>query len=149
MIGDADGGNGGASASGTPSAPLQHYFGPAGPPMSQQQQQILLKHQLLQQQASAHASLAKLPHERQLTTWDCGVACLQMVMASLGHPQERDAILASLDTHSIWTVDLALQLQGWRVRFLMATRTTEVAPAYRAIDFYHKEFEADSQRVSR
>ena len=117
--------------------------------MSQQQQQALLKHQLLQQQATQHASLTKLPHERQLTSWDCGVACLQMVMASLGRPQQRDTILASLGTQSIWTVDLALQLQGWGVRFLMSTRATEVAPAYRAIDFYQKEFEADSQRVAR
>ena len=88
------------------------------------------------------------PHT-QLSTWDCGLACLQMVLNAVHRPQSRQALLTALDTRSVWTIDLALALADSGIRFLFCTRTIEVSADFSAIDYYTKDFEADSRRVVR
>jgi len=59
---------------------------------------------------SSHGSCpVLLPIElvRQSRPWDCGVACVQMVLAYLGTPRTLDELLELAGTNSIWTVDLA------------------------------------------
>jgi hypothetical protein len=76
-----------------------------------------------------------IPHVRQLETWDCGVACLQMIWQWLNistgsssssihdtdtdtdittsnddTQKDRDWMLQRLQTESVWTVDLVLLL---------------------------------------
>jgi Guanylylate cyclase len=95
------------------------------------------------------AGLWKAPHYRQRTTWDCGVACVQMILAGLRCNCDREQLLRSLATSSIWTIDLALLLHECGVRFEFCTKTVGCKAAYRSIDFYHKAFEQDADRVNR
>jgi Guanylylate cyclase len=95
------------------------------------------------------AGLWKVPHYRQRTTWDCGVACVQMVLAGLHCSCDREQLLRSLATSSVWTIDLALLLHECGVHFEFCTKTVGCKAAYRSIDFYHKAFEQDADRVNR
>jgi hypothetical protein len=96
------------------------------------------------------AGLWKVPHYRQRATWDCGVACVQMVLAGLNCCScDREQLLRSLATSSVWTIDLALLLHECGVRFEFCTKTVGCKAAYRSIDFYHKAFEQDADRVNR
>ena len=71
--------------------------------------------------------ITNILHVRQQETWDCGIACLQMVFAwlkedhrmetslapspSLTHLQEqREELLEAVGTQSVWTVDLVVQI---------------------------------------
>ncbi|KAG5190700.1 Guanylyl cyclase, partial [Tribonema minus] len=93
--------------------------------------------------------LHKLGHQKQLSTWDCGVACLMMVLSSLNRDHTRDTLLAALGTNSVWTIDLALILHEHGICFHFLTRSTGVSPAYKGIAFYRSQFDADAARVTR
>ena len=63
-----------------------------------------------------------LPHVKQLAGWDCGVACLQMVLGLLATAvpgstpaPSREQIMARIGTSvkSVWTIDLAMALESF------------------------------------
>jgi Guanylylate cyclase len=79
---------------------------------------------------STSSSYTHVNHIRQQETWDCGIACLQMVLQWLrtsldddievDHTYspwsrlevlERKLLLSKINTESIWTVDLAMLLE--------------------------------------
>ncbi|CAM9936846.1 unnamed protein product, partial [Choristocarpus tenellus] len=88
------------------------------------------------------------PHISQSCRWDCGVACVQMVLAGLGRHVERSSLLASLGTRSIWTVDLAMLLHRLGIRFMYCTRTVGVTEGYSKVNFYRSDFTDDTKRVN-
>lgn len=91
--------------------------------------------------------LRKAPHVSQCGRWDCGVACAQMVLQGLGRDIERASLLAALGTRSVWTIDLAMLLHRYGVRFMYCTKTVGVKEAYSTVDFYRSEFDSDTRRV--
>jgi len=75
----------------------------------------------------ARQQLSKIPHYSQLDTWDCGVACIQMVLRwlrpdeywprndcvrpSADEMAERKWMIDSAETESVWTIDIVIILQ--------------------------------------
>ncbi|KAJ8602679.1 hypothetical protein CTAYLR_004648 [Chrysophaeum taylorii] len=77
-------------------------------------------------------------------TWDCGIACLQMVTGA-----SWEEVLGRCGTRSIWTVDLAQVLHGLEVRFVFATKTLGCDPAYKRLPFYSNDISTDEDRIRR
>ncbi|KAG2627117.1 hypothetical protein PVAP13_3KG227129 [Panicum virgatum] len=90
-----------------------------------------------------------VPHVQQAFTWDCGLACVLMVLRTLGiHCCHGIADLESLcRTTSIWTVDLAYLLNKFSVSFSFFTVTLGANPQYSAESFYREQLQEDIDRV--
>ncbi|CAK4120293.1 unnamed protein product [Aphanomyces euteiches] len=100
-----------------------------------------------------------MEHVRQLADWDCGLACVEMVMRwiyrHLQEPLPRDIrkrIQSVIQSESIWTVDLATYLVDEfdttsSVDVWFASNVMHVNPVHQAHPFYHAEFAADVARV--
>ncbi|KAJ1686472.1 hypothetical protein LUZ63_017862 [Rhynchospora breviuscula] len=89
-----------------------------------------------------------VPHVRQMFNWDCGLACVLMVLRTLGIESHDIADLEKLcSTTSIWTVDLAYLLHKFSVNFSFLTVTVGVNPSYSAQSFYQEQLEDDTGRV--
>ncbi len=102
-------------------------------------------------------------HRRQRSNWDCGLACVQMVLNAArteGHRQqeqdEGEMVTAqelearcSQDQvkRSVWTIDLCYLLRRYGVDFLFTTVTLGVDPSYAKEKFYARVLEGDSARV--
>ncbi|KAL6841340.1 hypothetical protein ACP4OV_028858 [Aristida adscensionis] len=90
-----------------------------------------------------------VPHVKQAFTWDCGLACVLMVLRTLGiHCCHGIADLEKLcRTTSIWTVDLAYLLNKFSVSFSFLTVTLGANPQYSAETFYREQLQEDIDRV--
>jgi hypothetical protein len=117
-------------------------------------------------------------HIRQQESWDCGVACLQMIghwlaaaataAAAAADQQQcatscvsRDSILQAAETTSIWTVDLVHVLQGWyddddderdgkqQFSYLFCSKTLHLNEDLELSRYYAADFGPDRVRVSR
>ena len=99
------------------------------------------------------AQLARAVHvvkERQQEHWDCGLACAQMVLGTLGEAKPSgQALFQRLASPSVWTIDLAYLLAdlGVACEYLTATAVMD-ATAYQGNAFYTSSLDDDSQRVS-
>ncbi|KAJ3668908.1 hypothetical protein LUZ60_010858 [Juncus effusus] len=89
-----------------------------------------------------------VPHVRQTFNWDCGLACVLMVIRTLGIENYDITDLENFcSTTSIWTVDLAYLLHKFSVNFSFLTITLGVNPHYSAESFYREQLQDDSGRV--
>ncbi|GJV79345.1 GUCD1-like protein [Tanacetum coccineum] len=90
----------------------------------------------------------KVPHIKQLRSWDCGLACVLMVLKTLGlnHYDHQD-LEELCRTTSIWTVDLAYLLRKLSVRFLFFTVTIGANPDFSVETFYKEQLANDIGRV--
>ena len=111
----------------------------------------------------------------QSYNWDCGFACLEMVLRALGVPPHEcslRAMRARVPSSSIWcaaiprrprptapappalvrarhrTVDLVYLLREYGTHFRFLTTTLGVNPDYKHEEFYRPTLDADSLRVS-
>ncbi|KAI4383979.1 hypothetical protein MLD38_009756 [Melastoma candidum] len=92
----------------------------------------------------------QVPHVNQLSSWDCGLACLVMVMRTLGIETCSVESLASLCcTTSIWTVDLAYLLHKFSINFSYCTVTLGANPNYSDETFYKEQLPTDVLRVNK
>ncbi|XP_047158512.1 guanylyl cyclase 1 isoform X2 [Vigna umbellata] len=92
--------------------------------------------------------LPDVPHVNQIYTWDCGLACVLMVLRTIGVNNYDIQALAELCcTNSIWTVDLAYLLQRFSVTFSYFTVTFGANPNYCVESFYKEELPNDLVRV--
>ncbi|XP_012088292.1 guanylyl cyclase 1 isoform X2 [Jatropha curcas] len=90
----------------------------------------------------------EVPHISQMHSWDCGLACVLMVLNTIGINNCSIQALAELCcTTSIWTVDLAYLLQKFSVRFSYFTVTIGANPNYSAETFYKEQLPTDLVRV--
>ncbi|ONM06742.1 guanylyl cyclase 1 [Zea mays] len=91
----------------------------------------------------------QVPHVQQAFTWDYGLACVLMVLRTLGIDC-CDGI-ADLErlcrTTSIWTVDLAYLLNKISVSFPFCTVTLGANPQYSAESFCREQLQEDIDRV--
>ncbi|KAL5653459.1 hypothetical protein ACJX0J_038917, partial [Zea mays] len=90
-----------------------------------------------------------VPHVQQAFTWDYGLACVLMVLRTLGIDCCDD--IADLErlcrTTSIWTVDLAYLLNKISVSFPFCTVTLGANPQYSAESFCREQLQEDIDRV--
>ncbi|KAI4306771.1 hypothetical protein L6164_030020 [Bauhinia variegata] len=90
----------------------------------------------------------EVPHINQLYTWDCGLACVLMVLKTIGVNDCNIQTLVDLCcTTSIWTVDLAYLLQRFSVSFSYFTVTFGANPNYCVESFYKEQLPNDLVRV--
>lgn len=136
----------------------------------------------------ARRQLSQIPHYRQLETWDCGVACIQMVLRwlrpdeyppindsvepSVDEMVERKWIIDSVETQSIWTIDIVIALQrafdpdlrrlfdfplsqrhddtAWnKACYVFFSNKLGCDTAYSQFGYYAKAFDNDEARVTK
>lgn len=95
-----------------------------------------------------------LPHVKQKTDWDCGLACSLMVLQKvLGNKFEEmtfeDICARKGFASSVWTVDIASILTEYNVEYVFFTKTLGADPRYQNNSFYHGTFDLDKMRVNR
>mmetsp|Transcript_34490 Transcript_34490/g.46615 ORF Transcript_34490/g.46615 Transcript_34490/m.46615 type:complete len:311 (-) Transcript_34490:311-1243(-) len=95
-------------------------------------------------------NVLNIPHVRQRHNWDCGVACVRMILSYLDHPVSQERIMGAIGTSSVWTIDLAYALRQFvpDLEFIYGTITIGVEESYSDYSFYKKEFETDTVRVN-
>ncbi|CAA0811135.1 guanylyl cyclase 1, partial [Striga hermonthica] len=102
-----------------------------------------------QHKSSVLSHFVDVPHINQQHAWDCGLACVLMVLQALGfydcNIQELEELCC---TTSIWTVDLAYLLQKFSVRFTYCTVTLGANPDFSVETFYKDQLPNDLVRVN-
>lgn len=95
-----------------------------------------------------HSHFVDVPHIKQLRSWDCGLACVLMVLRTLGlnHYDLQD-LEEMCRTTSIWTVDLAYLLQKLSISFSYFTVTLGANPDFSVENFYKEQLANDIVRV--
>ena len=94
----------------------------------------------------------KLPHFRQKHDWDCGIACIQMILLELGQVSDDSEIYELTATlgipESVWTIDLANILRHLKIESVYYTVTCGVDPSYQEKEYYKDDFNAEETRVN-
>ena len=90
------------------------------------------------------------PHVKQTYNWDCGLACVLMVVHAQGMRHVDLRYLRDLcGTTSIWTVDIAYMLRHFGVPVRFLTTTLGANPLYAEETFYKDHMRDDERRVER
>lgn len=90
----------------------------------------------------------EVPHVNQIYNWDCGLACVLMVLQTIGIDNcNLQALVELCGTESIWTVDLAYLLQSFSVMFTYFTVTLGANPNFSVETFYKDHLPHDLVRV--
>lgn len=90
----------------------------------------------------------EVPLVNQLSNWDCGLACVLMVLQTIGiNNCSLHALEKLCGTRSIWTVDLAYLLQSFSVIFSYFTVTLGANPNFSVESFYKDQLPNDLVRV--
>ncbi|RAL51272.1 hypothetical protein DM860_010774 [Cuscuta australis] len=91
----------------------------------------------------------QVQHINQLHSWDCGLACVAMVLRTIGFSNCTIGELEELCcTRSIWTVDLAYLLQKYSADFYYFTVTLGANPNFNVESFYKEQLPTDLLRVN-
>lgn len=108
----------------------------------------ILKNGNVNKAVLGHSHFVEVPHIKQLRSWDCGLACVLMVLRTLGlnHYDLQDLEQLCCTT-SIWTVDLAYLLQKLSIRFSFFTVTLGANPDFSMENFYKEQLANDIGRV--
>ncbi|KAJ1980364.1 hypothetical protein H4R34_002477, partial [Dimargaris verticillata] len=90
-----------------------------------------------------------LPHVMQWFSWDCGLACVAMVLSYYGITDySYDDMLQYCSFDSIWTIDLAYIIRQFLgIDFTYYTRYLGINPDYAGNTFYQDTIDSDQQRV--
>uniref|UniRef100_A0A1D1ZJF3 Uncharacterized protein C22orf13 n=1 Tax=Anthurium amnicola TaxID=1678845 RepID=A0A1D1ZJF3_9ARAE len=100
--------------------------------------------------SSSRSRFVDVPHVRQICNWDCGLACVLMVLRTFGIDDRSIHDLEELcSTTSIWTVDLAYLLQKFSITFSFFTVTLGANPEFSSEAFYKEQLNDDLERVNR
>lgn len=91
--------------------------------------------------------------EKQKENWDCGLACVQMVLGVLGDDEAskppQAALRARIASESVWTIDVAYLLAEYGVECQYLTATAAVdETAYSHSAFYASSLAEDARRVN-
>ena len=89
--------------------------------------------------------------EKQRESWDCGLACAQMVLGVLGDTNPSARVLAQrVGGSSVWSIDLAYVLREYGVELQYCTTALTVDESeYSTSAFYAPSLATDAQRVNR
>ncbi|KAJ1982761.1 hypothetical protein H4R35_000120 [Dimargaris xerosporica] len=90
-----------------------------------------------------------LPHVMQWFSWDCGLACVAMVLSYYSITDySYDDMLRCCSFDSIWTIDLAYIIRQFLgIDFTYYTRYLGINPDYAGNTFYQDTIDSDQQRV--
>lgn len=95
----------------------------------------------------SEVAAAALMHVQQQHSWDCGLACAQMILNSAGASTTHDELSSGVENNSVWTIDVALALaRRGVVAVTYHTSLAGVNPAHRHLSFY-TEFDVDAARI--
>ncbi|CAG8728446.1 15225_t:CDS:2, partial [Acaulospora morrowiae] len=93
-----------------------------------------------------------VPHVLQEDSFDCGLACVCMILKALGFVnlnlwEVRNKVIVS----SIWTIDLAFLLRNYlpELDFTFYTAYAGARVQYKNDKFYRSSFDEDENRVNR
>lgn len=91
-----------------------------------------------------------VPHVRQHFNWDCGLACVLMVLRAMGVKGVDFNYLRRLcPTTSVWTIDLAHLLRRFGMGVVFLTTMLGANPEYTNELFYAENMATDEHRVQR
>eukprot|EP00164_Ancoracysta_twista_P001708 GFYU01002239.1.p1 GENE.GFYU01002239.1~~GFYU01002239.1.p1 ORF type:complete len:323 (+),score=46.00 GFYU01002239.1:169-1137(+) len=94
----------------------------------------------------------EFPHYMQVHSWDCGLACVSMILARYfgGKLHTTDSLYAksTAKNESVWTIDLAYLLSGRGFHVTFITLSVGVNEDLGTEQFYAKDFEVDQVRVN-
>jgi hypothetical protein len=120
--------------------------------LDEQHQQLpgkLDQQQQLQQELAGFLH-PDVQHVSQQYSWDCGLACVLMVLRALGCTScDMHQLRRLSQTTSVWTVDLAHLLARFGVAVTFCTITIGINGEYANEWFYMEHLEDDEQRVQR
>ncbi|KAJ1723502.1 hypothetical protein LPJ53_002159 [Coemansia erecta] len=87
----------------------------------------------------------------QQDSWDCGLACVCMILRAFGQATCSISQLArQADTDSVWTIDLAVLIhRNVHADFTFYTQCAGINPEYVSNDFYQGAIDEDEARVQR
>ncbi|QDZ22648.1 guanylyl cyclase [Chloropicon primus] len=89
-----------------------------------------------------------VPHVRQAFNWDCGIACVLMIVQANGLKHVDLGYLRDVcGTTSIWTIDIAHLLRHFGLKVKYFTVTLGANPAYADEKFYKDHMHVDEVRV--
>ncbi|EPS58285.1 guanylyl cyclase, partial [Genlisea aurea] len=98
--------------------------------------------------AAVVSNFIQVPHINQQHSWDCGLACVLMVLRARGIRCNIEELVKHCPTKSIWTVDLAYLLQKFSISFMYFTVTLEANPKFSVEAFYKDQLPNDLGRVN-
>lgn len=114
---------------------------------------------LLQKQINEMSDIYKmngkitvLSHIVQKYHWDCGIACIRMILSVHKHFDESViyGVLNDLDIfESTWTIDLVHVLHHFGIDCAYYTVTCGVDPKYKNATYYKCNFSKDETRVNK
>ncbi|KAI8069151.1 Guanylyl cyclase [Gongronella butleri] len=91
----------------------------------------------------------RIPHIQQTDQWDCGLACVEMVLRGLLVNTTKQDLIKECAVESIWTIDLAFLLGRYVQDFTYYTSYLGSRKEYQDDSFYQEQFDADELRVNR
>jgi len=108
---------------------------------------------------------SRVSRVEQLETWDCGIVCIMIILRWIKQHddisshvmsdeewEQYDSLRNSIQTQSVWTADLVLQLQtllpSYECRYLFCSKTFQVEQAHRDVHYYQDTFHDDEMRVT-
>ncbi len=102
-------------------------------------------------------------HIKQVDTWDCGLACIQMVIGWLNNntcnitqeeqEEQREWMMNSVKAKSLWTIDLVILLQNMldldtnNNSYLFCSNQFGIDESYNNFHYYKDAFSEDEIRV--
>lgn len=94
----------------------------------------------------------EIPHIRQTYNWDCGLACVKMVLKYFYPDMDFSDFKEKCDSigfhQTIWTVDLVYVLKLYNIESLFCTLTLGVDAGYAKVRFYASSVGKDENRVN-
>ena len=91
---------------------------------------------------------ALIPHIQQTNAWDCGLACIAMILTAFSQPQSPIHLAHLVPSRSIWTIDLAYLLKHHQIPdFTYYTSYIGVNWGHATHHFYKQEMSRDRQRI--
>ncbi|CAO3597212.1 unnamed protein product [Absidia cylindrospora] len=89
-----------------------------------------------------------VPHIMQDTNWDCGLACVAMLLHGMNMPTSLEELNKQCEVESIWTIDLAFLLRKYIQDFTYYTSYIGSRKEYQNTRFYQERFDQDESRVN-
>eukprot|EP00088_Acartia_fossae_P000945 TRINITY_DN10350_c2_g1_i1.p1 TRINITY_DN10350_c2_g1~~TRINITY_DN10350_c2_g1_i1.p1 ORF type:complete len:251 (-),score=11.10 TRINITY_DN10350_c2_g1_i1:209-961(-) len=113
---------------------------------------IMMKPAFNEQKDNEEEVIHELEHYQQLSNWDCGIACVLMVLPT----PSRNYFIKNFSQvveeekfgESTWTIDLAYLLDRFHMKFKYFTTTIGIDPGYSKENFYDKVLSKDTERVN-
>ncbi|KAI8339516.1 Guanylylate cyclase-domain-containing protein [Chlamydoabsidia padenii] len=89
-----------------------------------------------------------VPHIMQDTHWDCGLACVAMLLQGMNVKTSSKDLAKQCTVESIWTIDLAYLLGKYATDFTYYTSYFGSRKEYQMDSFYKANFDEDELRVN-